>query len=336
MSLLRPLSRLLALLAPLLLAISCAAAPVAPAPATAEPSATALASAYPGIKVVPTDAPAPLPSVAVPALGAPVQSFRVVASYPHDAEAYTQGLIYRADGAFYESTGLYERSSLREVDLASGELRRSVLLNDLEPPRANGALHFGEGIAVFGERIFQLTWQSGFGLVYDRASLAVQGRFSYPPPGRDLPVEGWGLTDDGTQLIMSDGTANLYFVDPEETVAAGALAVTGQITVHDQRGPVINLNELEYIDGEVYANIWQSDLIARIDPASGTVLAYLDLSELRALLPPGGQPEVLNGIAYDATGERLFVTGKLWPLLFEIQLEPLLSHSLYLPYVGMG
>jgi glutaminyl-peptide cyclotransferase len=359
----RSLHRLVMLLATLLLVIGCSATPTATALPTASADADVSRELFvttvvpvPGVpQPAATTAPivVPVPGVPQPAAtappalvpgvgnlmrpaGAPIQSFRVLASYPHDPEAFTQGLVYLTDDSFYESTGLYERSSLREVDLATGEVRRSVLLNQIAPPAAGAEPHFAEGIAVFGEQIFQLTWQSGFGLIYDRASFTEQGRFSYPPPGRALPVEGWGLTDDGTRLIMSDGTANLYFVDPAATSASGVLSVLDQIAVYDEFGSVTWLNELEYINGEIYANLWKSDLIARIDPATGEVRAYIDLSELRALLPPGGNPEVLNGIAYDTASDRLFVTGKWWPTLFEIRLEPLLLHGLYLPYLEIG
>lgn len=348
---LRSSPRLATLLATLLLVIGCSATPAATALPTASAGADAareqsVATAVP-IPSVPLPAataalvaapPALVPGVGnqLRAAGAPVQSFRVLASYPHDPGAYTQGLVYLGDDSFYESTGYWADSSLREVALATGEVRRSVLLNQIVPPAFGADPHFAEGIAVFGEQIFQLTWQSRFGLIYDRASFAEQGRFSYPPPDRALPVEGWGLTADGARLIMSDGTAKLYFVDPAATATTGVLSVLDQIAVYDELGPVTWLNELEYSNGEIYANLWNSDLIARIDPASGAVRAYIDLSELRALLPPGGNPEVLNGIAYDAAGDRLFVTGKRWPTLFEIRLEPLMLHSLYLPYLEMG
>jgi glutaminyl-peptide cyclotransferase len=344
----RSLHRLATLLATLLLVVGCSATPAAPA-LPAAPVRPVIAHELTAVPVpsVPQRAATRASVAAPPALvpgvgnrmrapGAPVQPFRVIASYPHDQEAYTQGLVYRADDGFYESTGYWADSSLREVALATGEVRRSVLLNQIAPPAPGADFHFAEGITVFGEQIFQLTWQSGFGVIYDRATFAEQGRFRYPPPGRNLPVEGWGLTDDGTRLIMSDGTANLYFVDPVATATSGVLNVLDQIAVYDELGPVTRLNELEYINGEIYANLYTSDMIARIDPATGAVRAYLDLSELRALLPPGGNPEVLNGIAYDAAGDRLFVTGKWWPTLFEIRLEPLALHSLYLPYVEVG
>ncbi|PDV97078.1 hypothetical protein A9Q02_19490 [Candidatus Chloroploca asiatica] len=256
--------------------------------------------------------------------GAPVVEVVVVATYPHDPEAFTQGLVYHGDDRFYESTGLYGASTLREVALDGTQVREPHMLE---------SNYFAEGIALVGDLIFQLTWQERTGFVYDRADFREVDRFRYPPQGRPLPLEGWGLTFDGTHLIMSDGTANLYFIDPEATLQTGELTVVDQVEVYDRLGLVPRLNELEYIEGDVYANIWFSDLIARIDPKTGQVKAYLDLSELRDLLPanPPGlrSPEVLNGIAYDAEGKRLFVTGKLWPQLFQI--EPL--WRVHMPYV---
>ena len=314
----RTLGRPTAALATLLLMACCAAAPKLPS-TTPTPVVAAIINA--------TSPPTRQPT----ALGAPLQSFQLLASYPHDPQAFTQGLIYTGGDTYYESTGYYEFSSLREVELATGQVQRQLMLSTIAPPGTD--YHFAEGIALVGTQIFQLTWQSGFGVIYNRDTFAEQGRFRYPPEERTLPREGWGLTSDGTRLIMSDGTANLYFVDPVGTAATGSLALIGQVEVRDALGPVTNLNELEYINGEIFANIWQRDLIARIDPVSGAVRAYLDLHELRALLPPGGRPEVLNGIAYDAANDQLLVTGKWWPTLFVIQLEPLAQYHLYLPTI---
>lgn len=261
--------------------------------------------------------------------GAPTSGYELVATYPHDPQAFTQGLVYIGGDTFYEGTGLYGRSSLREVALATGQ--------QLRQPRPLDQAHFGEGVAVVGDAIFQLTWQSGLGFIYDRKTFVPTGSFTYPPPGAALPAEGWGLTYDGQRLIMSDGTANLYFVDPAATARTGALVVTGQVEVRDSGGPVLRLNELESINGEVFANIWECDTIARIDPASGQVRAYIDLAELKAgltadpSLPP---PNVLNGIAYDAAKDRLFVTGKLWPSLFEIDLPVARSWRVSLPLLA--
>lgn len=229
---------------------------------------------------------------------APVYRYRVVRAYPHDRAAFTQGLAFDDDGTLYESTGQRGQSSLRRVELSSGAV---VQRHDLEPSL------FGEGIAVFGNRIIQLTWQAGRGFVYDKASFDLLQEFSYS-------TEGWGLTHDGQRLIMSDGTATLYFLDPD------TFAETARLTVRDHRGPVIRLNELEYVRGEILANVWQTDRIARIDPTSGHVTGWIDLT---GLLRPSDrrQPvDVLNGIAYDTRADRLFVTGKWWPRLFEITL----------------
>ncbi|RRR70501.1 MAG: glutaminyl-peptide cyclotransferase [Candidatus Viridilinea halotolerans] len=296
-----------------------AATALPPAPTLAPPSATAARPLVPGAG-----------NQLRPA-GAPVQSFEVLASYPHDPAAYTQGLLYVHDDTFYESTGYWEDSSLREVELATGTVRRHVMLNDRVPPPPGAQPHFAEGLALVGENLFQLTWQSGFGLIYDQATFTLQGQFRYPPDGQQLPREGWGLTTMDDQLLMSDGSANIYLIDPAATIANNELAIISRIEVHDANGPVMRLNELEYIQGELYANLWQSDLIARIDPASGRVHAYIDLSPLRALLPAGGRPEVLNGIAYDPTNDRIFVTGKWWPTLFAIRLQPVAV--VFLPHI---
>jgi glutamine cyclotransferase len=235
----------------------------------------------------------------------PVYGYRVLAVYPHDAEAFTQGLVYH-QGDFYESTGLRGRSSLRKVNLETGEVLQF---------RALEKQYFGEGLALFADRLYQLTWQSHVGFIYDRTSFNPLATFQYP-------TEGWGLTDNGRELIMSDGTPHLYFLDPR------TLKLLREVTVQDESGPIWRLNELEYIDSEVYANIWQTDRIARIDPETGRVRAWIDLS---GLLSPEEQSgaDVLNGIAWDETGRRLFVTGKLWPKLFQIELTPP-KHTLYL------
>ncbi|RME86043.1 MAG: glutaminyl-peptide cyclotransferase [Caldilineae bacterium] len=237
----------------------------------------------------------------------PVLSYRVVQAFPHDPNAFTQGLVF--DGTqLYEGTGLYGRSSLRRVDLETGQVMQMLAL----PSR-----YFGEGITIFGDRIYQLTWRSHIGFVYDKTTFALLRTFSYP-------TEGWGLTHDGTRLIMSDGTSTLHFLDPE------TLAEVGQVEVRDQGEPIVWLNELEYVGGAVLANVWQTDRIARIDPDSGEVTAWIDLT---GLLPPEDrtQPvDVLNGIAYLSEQDRLFVTGKLWPRLFEIELVPRHVRAVYL------
>ena len=228
----------------------------------------------------------------------PVQTCRIVNAFPHDPFAFTQGLVY-TDGFLYEGTGLYGQSSLRCVNLESG-----MVLKRRELPRQ----FFGEGVTVWQDKIVQLTWRSKVGFVYDRQSFELVEKFNYS-------TEGWGLTHDGRRLIMSDGTSTLYFLDP------GSFAETGQVTVQDDEGPVNQLNELEYVGGEVYANIWKTDRIARIDPASGRVLGWIDLQGLLSAEEQRGPVDVLNGIAYDHENERLFVTGKRWPKLFEIELQ---------------
>lgn len=219
----------------------------------------------------------------------------VVASYPHDPRAYTQGLAFDGDELF-EGTGLYGESTVRRVELESGRVLQSV-------PLARNL--FGEGIAVWGGQVFQLTWRNQLALVYDKTSLRELRRFRYSG-------EGWGLTHDGTHLIMSDGSSTLRFLDPK------TFRVVRQLLVRSSGRRVANLNELEYVRGEILANIWYKDYIARISPDDGEVLGWINL---QTLVPPGlDREECANGIAYDAQRDRLFVTGKNWPQLFEIRL----------------
>ncbi len=227
-----------------------------------------------------------------------MSSYQLVRAYPHDPQAFTQGLVF-IDGVLYEGTGLNGQSSIRKVKLENGEV---LQLKRLE------AQHFGEGIAVVGDTIVQLTWQGGTGFVYDRTSFERLRTFAYGG-------EGWGLTYDGNRLIMSDGTAVLRFLDPK------TLKETGRVQVKDAGRPVAQLNELEFVKGEIFANVWQSDRIARIAPKSGDVTGWIDL---HGLLDPkdAAAVDVLNGIAYDAAKDRLFVTGKLWPKMFEIRIRP--------------
>jgi glutaminyl-peptide cyclotransferase len=226
-------------------------------------------------------------------------TYRIVHTYPHDQQAFTQGLIF-VDGHLYESTGIEGKSSLREEDLETG---RILQFHDV-PSR-----YFAEGLTDWGSTLIQLTWQSHVALVYDRATF----RFlrSFPFDG-----EGWGLTHDAKSLILSDGTAMLRFYHPE------TFRETKSITVKDHGKPVDQLNELEFIHGQIYANVWHSDRIARISPATGKVLGWIDLSGLLPASQHSTAEAVLNGIAYDAAHDRLFVTGKLWPRLFEIKLVP--------------
>jgi glutaminyl-peptide cyclotransferase len=257
-------------------------------------------------RVVRLRAVAPLPAgptVPAPTFSAPVYTYRVVGAYPHDPAAFTEGLVY-TDGIFYEGTGLYGQSSLRRVDSETGQVLQSVDLADE---------YFGEGVAMVDDALIQLTWQEHTAFTYDRHSFAATGHFTYT-------TEGWGLTYDGRSLIMSDGSNTLYFRNPS------TFEETGRVQVLDGETPVPMLNELEFIGGEVYANVWLTDRIARIDPQTGRVIAWIDLTGLR---PP--QTDVLNGIAYDTERDRLFVTGKLWPNLYEIKLLP--RATTYLPLV---
>jgi glutaminyl-peptide cyclotransferase len=228
----------------------------------------------------------------------PVAGYKIIHTYPHDAGAFTQGLVYY-DGFLYEGTGLNGKSSIRKVELSTGKvLQKADLL----------AGYFGEGITLWKDKLIELTWQTKIGFVYDRVSFKQLRTFNYNR-------EGWGLTHDGKRLIMSDGSATLYFWDPE------TFKEIDHLDVVDNGSPVTFLNELEYIHDEIYANVWQTDRIARISPKTGHVLAWIDLSDV---LPPAerSRDNVLNGIAYDAKQNRLFITGKNWPKLFEIQVTP--------------
>ncbi len=224
-------------------------------------------------------------------------SYRVVNSYPHDITAYTQGLIYH-NGCFFESTGGEGRSTLRKVDIETGNILK---VRNLE------SKFFGEGLVVYDGRLFQLTWRSNVGFVYDIQSFEEINRVHYT-------TQGWGLTTDGDDLIMSDGTNKLFFLEPDY------FTVLSSVEVYDNRSHVWQLNELEYINGEVWANIYTTDRIARIDPKTGKVLAYIDLSGILPAEYDHAELAELNGIAWDGKNERLFVSGKNWPRLFEIDL----------------
>ncbi|MEM4244469.1 MAG: glutaminyl-peptide cyclotransferase, partial [Candidatus Bathyarchaeia archaeon] len=234
--------------------------------------------------------------------GTPVQTkplsytYEVVKVYPHDPNAFTQGLVIE-HGVLYEGTGLWGCSTLRRVDLETGTILQMRSLPDE---------FFGEGITIFGDEIIQLTWQNQIGFVYDKQTFQLLRNFSYP-------TEGWGITHDGNRLIMSDGTANLYFLDPE------TFQRIEQVEVRDGNVPVARLNELEFVKGDVYANVWGEEKIAIINPQTGQVKGWIDLTGIytQASQNPNS---VLNGIAYDAESDRLFVTGKLWSHLFEIKL----------------
>ncbi|WP_245588494.1 glutaminyl-peptide cyclotransferase [Deinococcus pimensis] len=230
----------------------------------------------------------------------PVLKPEVVRRLPHDRAAFTQGLVFE-DGALYEGTGLYGASELRRVKLDTGAVeRRRALPQDV----------FGEGLASLGGRLYQLTWKNKVGYVYDRATFELQRQFTYD-------TEGWGLTTDGRDLILSDGSNVLRFIDPTTFREVRRVSVTANGQA------VRNLNELEFVEGAVYANVWLTDTIARIDPATGRVTAWVDLTDVSRTVPKSSTDDVLNGIAWDAKGRRLFVTGKRWPALFEIRLPGL-------------
>ncbi|OYX50025.1 MAG: hypothetical protein B7Y97_08025 [Sphingomonas sp. 32-66-10] len=256
------------------LAILAAAAPVVSAPGPTQ-----------------TTAPAPAPTEV------PVEAARILATHPHDSSAFTQGLFF-ADGALFESTGQHGESVVREVDLLTGKVRREVRL-----PRE----YFGEGSTGWGDTIISLTWKHGKAFRWDRRTLRQIGTFSYSG-------EGWGLTQDGKSLILSDGTPELRFLDPV------TFAEQRRITVTYQGHPIRRLNELEYVRGEILANIWHQDLIVRIDPASGVIIGVIDLRDLAAAVPVRDSEAVLNGIAYDDKTGKLYITGKNWPSLYEIAL----------------
>jgi glutamine cyclotransferase len=239
----------------------------------------------------------PLPSL--PAEGtAPTFGYRVVNAFPHDREAFTQGFAWDA-GNLLESTGLYGQSSLRRVELKTGEVMKS---------RSLKRKFFGEGVVPVGDRIVQVTWRSGQGFVYDRVSFEPLSIFS-------VNGEGWGITWDGGRLILSDGSDTLRFLDPV------SFRETARLRVRDGDTPVQRLNELEYVKGEILANVWRSDRIAVISPETGKVTGWIDLEGILAPLA-AGRDDMLNGIAYDPEGDRLFVTGKRWPRIFEIEVVP--------------
>lgn len=228
----------------------------------------------------------------------PLYRYTIVNEYPHDEAAFTQGLTFE-NGVLYEGTGLYGDSTLRKVQLETGKvLDIRELSSDI----------FGEGITVCGDRLVQITWKNHLGFLYDKETFDLVWEFRYA-------TEGWGITYDGVRLIMSDGSSTLYFLDPE------TFEVTGTIEVQSNGEPVTRLNELEYVRGEVYANVWMTNRIARISPETGRIVGWIDLEGLLSL-EQETRADVLNGIAYDPINDRLFVTGKLWPTLFEIDLVP--------------
>jgi glutamine cyclotransferase len=243
----------------------------------------------------------PAPTSVLPANGpsSNFSSYEIVHTYPHDRGAFTQGLLY-LNGELYESTGLNGESSLRKVDLETGKV-----LQRIDVP----SQYFAEGLAALNGKLYQLTWQHHTAFRYDLNTLALEMQYSYPG-------EGWGLTTDGRQLILSDGTDQIRFLDPL------TFQPTRTIQVTDAGRPVERLNELEYIKGEIYANIWMTDYVVRIDPATGHVLGTIDFSGLLKSADHDTNTDVLNGIAYDPATDRLFVTGKKWPKLFEVKIKP--------------
>lgn len=227
---------------------------------------------------------------------APVQSYKVVATFPHDPTSFTQGLVF-ADGELYESTGLNGESTLRRVDITTGKTLQRL---DISPE------YFAEGLALVGDELLQLTWQTHIGFVYDRKTFKQKRTFTYK-------TEGWGIAYDGTsRLVMSDGSDTLTFLDPK------TLAVGKALRIRDAGRAVPNLNELEWVEGEIWANVWQTDRIARISPSTGEVSAWIDLSTLYPLSQRTPPADVMNGIAYDKTSRRIFITGKKWPRLYQI------------------
>jgi glutamine cyclotransferase len=226
----------------------------------------------------------------------PTYGYEVLHTWPHDPGAFTQGLVFH-EGKLIESTGQVGRSSLRLVELETGTILKKV---DLPSP------YFGEGITLLNRRVYQLTWQNQRGFIYDASTFSKLGDFTFTG-------EGWGLANDGQSLILSDGTNRIRFIDPDN------FQVRKTIAVFDESTPISRLNELEYVRGEIYANIWHTERIARIDPQTGHIAGWIDLTGLRSQIEVHDEEAVLNGIAYDETNGRLFVTGKLWPKLFEIR-----------------
>jgi glutamine cyclotransferase len=227
----------------------------------------------------------------------PVYLCKIVNTYPHDRNAFTQGLVFEKNH-LYEGTGLYGRSSLRKIQLENGVILQIRNLSDQ---------YFGEGITIYQDKIIQLTWKNKVGFVYDKDNFQKIQEFHYL-------TDGWGLTYDGEHLILSDGTSTLHLIDPE------TYEEVNQIQVFSKEGPVKDLNELEYVKGEIYANVWQTNFIARISPTTGKVTGWIDLSELRSIENSSNPAAIPNGIAYDPKSDRLFVTGKLWSKIFEIEL----------------
>lgn len=311
--------------ATLLTAALLAVSPLLPGCAPAKPSgagASGTAAVQPPKSNTPGAGSAqPKPPQEQPPALPPVERFdlRIVQSYPHDPMAFTQGLLFR-DGMLFESTGQRGSSSLRQVDLESGSVLRRVDLATAPALAPHGYSYFAEGLAAVGNKLYQLTWQEHVCFIWDLASFELLGRFSYSG-------EGWGLCHDGNRLILSDGRPHLRFFEPHPE-RPGEYRESGRVEVTYNKEPVDKLNELEWIDGQVWANRWQSSEVLRIDPVSGRVVGLINcqpLIDAMALMPDVpvagyGPQNVLNGIAYDPIGKRLFMTGKNWPQLFEVEL----------------
>jgi len=235
----------------------------------------------------------------------PTYTYEVVRSYPHDIGSFTEGLLFH-DGRLFESTGQPNASYIREVDLQTGRAIRQRDLKGIDRMTDSG--YFGEGIVITGDNIIQLTWRAEVAFIYDWKTFEPKGQFTYQG-------EGWAFTSNGDSLIMSNGSSAIVYRDPK------TFAITRTITVTDHDVPVSKINELEWVKGEIYANVWETNQIVRIDPATGKVLGWIDLSDILSREDRTGKEDVLNGIAYDAKADRLFVTGKFWPKMFEIKLK---------------
>ena len=245
---------------------------------------------------------------ATPALVAsartPTYTYEVVRTYPHDVGSFTEGLLFH-EGRLFESTGNVGQSYIREVDLQTG---RAIRQRDLVGKDKRDSGYFGEGIVITGDNLIELTWKSEVALIYDWKTFEPKGQFTYQG-------EGWAFTSNGDSLIMSNGSSAIVYRDPK------TFAITRTITVTDHDVPVSKINELEWVKGEIYANVWETNQIVRIDPATGKVLGWIDLTDILPKAERTGKEDVLNGIAYDAKADRLFVTGKFWPKMFEIKLK---------------
>ncbi|MCW3984658.1 MAG: glutaminyl-peptide cyclotransferase [Candidatus Bathyarchaeota archaeon] len=265
--------------------------PTPHATSTPTPSPIQTATPFPSTSTSPNPSATP---TTTPTGVAPTYTYQIINTYPHDTNAFTQGLVFH-QGVLYESTGGYGNSYLRRVDISSGNVLQEFKLSNA---------FFGEGLALVNNSLIQLTWLEHTGFVYDKETFSLVGNFSYN-------TEGWGLTYDGTKLIMSDGSSTLYFMDPT------TYAITGQITVKDGNKPVNYLNELEYVNGDVYANIFLEQKIAIFNPQTGQVKSWIDLSGIHQ---SSDLNSVLNGIAYDQQNDRLYITGKNWPNLYQIKI----------------